>query len=76
MLVLIINLLIWLLLLGLCFYLVIWVLGILGIAVPLKVMQIVGAIIALIVILYFVQAIMGSGGHFPRFLMIPLMRVL
>lgn len=58
----IIWLLIYLLVLGLVFYLVVWVLGILGIAIPPNVMKIVGAIIFLIVLLWFISAIMGGAG--------------
>lgn len=58
----IIWLLIYLLVLGLVFYLIVWVLGILGITVPPNVMKIVGAIIVLLVILWFIQAVLGGGG--------------
>jgi hypothetical protein len=61
----VIMFLIWLLVLGLVFWLVVWVLGLLGIPIPPRVVQIVGAIIFLILLLYFVQAVMG--GHLPRF---------
>ncbi len=61
----VIWLLIWLLVLGLVFYLVVWVLGILGIAIPPQVVKIVGAIIFLIVLLWFVQAVLGGSG-IPR----------
>lgn len=56
--------LIYCLLIGLAFYLVVWVLGLLGIPIPPRAMQIVGAIIFLILLLWFVQAVM-AGGHAP-----------
>lgn len=61
----VIWLLIWLLVLGLIFYLAVWVLGILGIVIPPQVIKIVGAIILLLVILWFLQAVLGGGG-IPR----------
>jgi hypothetical protein len=73
MLTTVINFLIVLLILGLVFYLVIWVLGLLGIAVPTQVMRIIGAIIFLIILLWFLQAVLG-GAHFPKLLMLPLVR--
>lgn len=69
--VMVINFLILLLILGLLFYAVIWVLGILGIPVPPKVLQILGAIIFLVVLLWFLKVMLG-GGHFPSILMLPL----
>lgn len=69
MLATVINFCIFLLIIGLCFAIVVWVLGILGIAVPLRIMQIGGAIVFLIVLLWFVQAVLG-GGHFPHLLAI------
>ena len=74
MLTTVINFLIVLLILGLVFYLVIWVLGLLGIAVPTQVMRIIGAIIFLIILLWFLQAVLG-GGHFPKLLTLPLVRL-
>lgn len=69
MLAIVINFLIWLLVLGLVFYLVVWVLGLLGIPVPAQVIKIVGAIVFLLVLLWFVQTLMsGGGGHVPRLL--------
>lgn len=45
-------------------YLVIWVLrDIIGLPIPAKVIQIVWVIFALVVILYLVQLVLGSGGH-------------
>jgi hypothetical protein len=55
---------IWILVIGLCFAIVIWVLQIVGIPVPMHIIKIVGAIVFLIVLLYFVQAVMS--GHMPR----------
>lgn len=71
MLVTIINFCIFLLVIGLCFALVVWVLGLIGVPIPMQVMKIVGAIVFLIVLLWFLQAVLG-GGHFPRLLMLPL----
>lgn len=68
MLVTVINFLIWLLVLGLVFYLVIWVLGLLGIPIPAQAIKIVGAIIFLLVLLWFIQAVLAGGGHVPRLL--------
>jgi hypothetical protein len=64
MLAAVIWLLIYILILGLIGYLIIWVLGVLGIPVPQRVIQIVGVIVVLLVILWFVQAVLG-GGSFP-----------
>ena len=60
----IIVFLIWLLVLGLIFWIAVWVLGLLGIAIPPRVIQIVAAIVFLIILLWFVQAFV-SGGHLP-----------
>ena len=61
----VIWLLIWLLIIGLVFALVVWVLrDILGLPVPMHVLKIVGAIIFLLVLLWFVAALLG-GGSFP-----------
>lgn len=60
----VIWLLIYLLVLGLIGWLVIWVLGLIGVPVPQRVIQIVGAIIFLIVLLWFLSAVLG-GAHFP-----------
>lgn len=63
----IISLLIYILILALVFYLVIWVLGIIGVTLPPKAVQILMAIFALIVILYLYQALVGGGGlHLGR----------
>lgn len=53
-----------LLLLGLAFFVLQWVLGILGITIPPRVMQILGAIVVVLVLIWFVQAVMG--GAMPR----------
>jgi uncharacterized membrane protein len=69
MLTAVISLLIWLLILGLVFYLCVWVLGLLGISIPDQVVKIVGAIIFLIVLLWLVQAMLSGGPNtFPRLL--------
>ncbi len=69
MLVTVINFLIWLLVIGLCFFLVVWVLGLLGIPIPAQALKIVGAIVFLLILLWFVQSVM-SGAHPPRLLLI------
>jgi len=65
MLAAIISFLIWLLVLGLVFYLVVWVLGLLGIPAPPMVIKIVGAIVFLIVLLWFMQTVLGHAGGLP-----------
>ena len=50
-----------LLLLGLAFFVLMWVLGILGIALPPRVLQILGAIVVVLVLIWFVRAVMGGG---------------
>jgi len=63
----VIWLLIYLLILGLVFALVVWVLrDVLGIAIPLHILKIVGAIIVLLVILWFVATLLGGGMAVPR----------
>ena len=69
--VMVINFLILLLSLGLVFFLVVWVLGILGIPIPPKALQILGAIIFLVVLLWFLKVVLG-GGHFPSIMMLPM----
>ena len=71
MLVTVINFCLMLLILGLCFVLVVWVLGLIGVPVPDRAVKIIGAIVFLIVLLWFLQAVVG-GGHFPRLLAIQL----
>ncbi len=72
MLVAVINFLILLLVIGLIFWLVVWVLGLLGIPIPPMVLKIVGAIIFLVILLWFIQAFVAGGGqHFPRLLLMP-----
>jgi len=68
MLVAVINFCILLLVLGLCFAVVIWVLGVIGVPVPMQVMKILGAIVFLIVLLWFLKVVLG-GGHFPSILL-------
>jgi hypothetical protein len=61
----VIWLLIWCLVIGLVFALVVWVLrDILGLPIPMHVLKIVGAIIFLVVLLWFIAAVVG-GGSFP-----------
>ena len=61
-------LLIYCLVVGLVMALVVWVLrDVLGIAVPMHILKIVGAIIFLLVILWFVATVLGGGTALPRF---------
>ena len=61
----IIYLLILICIVALVFYLIIWVLrDVVGLPLPDKVIQIIWVIFALIVILYFVQFLLGAGGSF------------
>jgi hypothetical protein len=55
--------------LALIIYLVLWVLtDVVGLPIPPKVIQILWVIVALVVILWLVQLVTGSGGgfHLPR----------
>lgn len=58
----VISMLIYICLLALVVYLVIWVLEVVGIALPPKVIQIIWIIVALVVILLLVQTFL-PGGH-------------
>ena len=70
MLAAVITFLIWVCVLALVIYLVIWVLrDVIGLPIPAKVIQILWVIVALIVILWLVQMVLGASGsmgHFPR----------
>ena len=63
----VITFLIYVCLLALVIYLVIWVLrDVVGLPIPPKVIQILWVIVALIVILWLVQMVIGGGGfHLP-----------
>jgi hypothetical protein len=66
----VITFLIWVCVLALIVYLILWVLqDVLGLPIPAKVIQILWVIIALIVILWLVQLVLGASGggamHFP-----------
>jgi hypothetical protein len=62
----VINLLIYICILAIVVYLIIWVLGIVGIPIPEKVVQLLWVIVALIAILMLVNLVLGGGGlHFP-----------
>lgn len=65
----VITFLIYICILALIVYLVLWVLtDVCGIPIPPKVIQILWVIVALIVILWLVEMVMGAGGasmHFP-----------
>ena len=59
----VITLLIYVCVIALVFYLIIWVLrDVIGLPLPAKVIQILWVIFALIVLLYLVQFMLGSGG--------------
>lgn len=67
LLVAVIWLLIYCLIIGLVFALVVWVLrDILGIAIPMQILKIVGAIIFLLVLLWFVATLLGGGMPVPH----------
>ncbi len=59
----VITFLIYVCILALVIYLIIWVLqDVLGLPIPAKVIQILWVIVALIVILWLVQMVLGGGG--------------
>lgn len=58
----IIMLLIYIAIIALVFYLVIYVLGVIGVALPPKVIQIIWLIFALIVVLWLVRVLLSGGG--------------
>jgi len=63
MLVSVITFLIYLCVLALVVYVVIWIVrDVIGVPIPAKVIQILWAIVALIVILWLVQMLVGGGG--------------
>lgn len=63
MLVSVITFLIYICILALVIYLIIWVLrDVIGLPIPAKVIQILWVIVALIVILWLVQMLIGGGG--------------
>lgn len=64
----VITFLIYLCLLAIVVYVIIWVLGIIGVPLPEKVIQLLWVIVGLIAILWLVQIVLGGGGpglHFP-----------
>lgn len=61
----IITLLIYVCVLALVVYLVLWVLGQVGIAIPVQVVKIVWVIVALVALLLIVRMMMGSGVAWP-----------
>lgn len=62
----VISLLIYVCIIALVFYLIVYVMGVIGITIPPKVVQILMVIFALIVILMIYQALVGGGGfHLP-----------
>jgi hypothetical protein len=66
MLAAVITFLIYVCILALVVYLIIWVLrDVIGLPIPPKVIQILWVIIALIVILWLVQMVLGAGGSLP-----------
>jgi hypothetical protein len=62
----IITLLIYICLLAIVVYLVIWVLGIVGVNLPPKVIQILWAIVALVALLLIVRMLLGGGLRLGR----------
>jgi hypothetical protein len=60
-----ITLLIYLCVLALVVYLVLWVLGEIGIPLPAQVVKIIWVIVALVAILMIVNALPGLGVHMP-----------
>jgi hypothetical protein len=65
----VIYFLIWVCVLAIVIYLVIYVLrDVIGLPIPPKVVQLLWVIVALLVILWLVQLVLGGGGmHFPSF---------
>jgi len=65
----VITFLIYVCILAIVIYLVIWVLrDVVGLPIPDKVIQLLWVIVALIVILWLVQMVIGGGGfHLPNF---------
>ena len=63
----IISLLIYVCLLALVIYVVIWVLGQIGIALPPQVVKILWVIVALVVLLMLVRLVLGGGLALPSF---------
>lgn len=63
----VITFLIYLCILAIVVYLIIWVVrDVIGIAMPEKVIQLLWAIVALIVILWLIELVLGGGGvHLP-----------
>ena len=62
----VITLLIYICILAIVVYLIIWVLGIIGVPIPAKVVQLLWVIVALIAILMLVNMVLGGGGfHLP-----------
>jgi uncharacterized membrane protein len=62
----VITFLIYLCLLAIVVYIVIWVLGIIGVPLPAKVIQLLWVIVGLIAILWLVQMVLGGGSfHLP-----------
>lgn len=61
-----VALLIYLVVLGIVFYLVIYVLGMLGVTVPPRVIQLVGVLVLLLAILWFLQGGVTLDLHMRR----------
>lgn len=61
----VIMLLIYVCILALVVYLVIWVLGQIGVSLPPQVIKILWVIVALIVILLLARILLGGGMHLP-----------
>lgn len=65
--IMILNLCLILLIVGLAAVVLIWVLGMIGVSIPPRVIQILGAIVFVMVLIWFLGAISGKG-HFPTIL--------
>jgi hypothetical protein len=61
----IITLLIYICILALVIYLILWVLESIGVPLPAQVIRIIWVIVALVAILFIVQALPGLGVHMP-----------
>ena len=61
----VIMLLIYVCILALVLFLVVWVLGQIGVSLPPQVIKILWVIVALVVLLLFVRLLLGGGMHLP-----------
>ncbi len=63
-LLLFLNLALNLAVLALCFFIVIWVLGLLGIVIPGQIMRVIYAIFVIVALIYLVTALSNGAGRF------------